>query len=387
MQKAEDKKTVDYNDFWLIKNNPLSKTGVFPYLGSQISPELEADKIYMVYRPEEELSRPEVLETFKLIPITDEHTMLGTGAGMMPAEEKGVHGVTGENPEYHDGLITCDIKIYSEQLKQEIENGKKDLSVGYFCRYELMPGVCNGQPYDAIQRDIKVNHIALVDEGRMGKDVRVMDSNINIKPLKEKTDMEENKTCDEDKREILREADAIAMKPASEFEGGEEEKFRTLTKKLEELSYKPSETGSNDEDPEIKEGEDEDAGNGEAETKKSDEDNKSSESQANDEDEDEKSEEEKKDDKSISMDEAVKYFARRDELVAKIRPIIGDNVNYGKMTIKEVVKYACDKLSLKNSEDALRGYIKAKSEIRKAAPAMDAMPEKSDTIRQYVKGE
>lgn len=200
MQKAEDKKTVDYNDFWLIKNNPLSKVGVFPYLGSQISPDLEPDKIYMVYRPEEELSRPEVLETFKLIPITDEHTMLGTGAGMMPAEKKGVHGVTGENSEYHNGLITCDIKIYSEQLKQEIENGKKDLSVGYFCRYELTPGVYNGQPYDAIQRDIKVNHIALVDEGRMGKDVRVMDSNINIKPLKEKTDMEENKACDEDIR-------------------------------------------------------------------------------------------------------------------------------------------------------------------------------------------
>ncbi len=55
-----------------------------------------------------------------------------------------------------------------------------------------------------------------------------------------------SKNEDVDKRKILREADAIAMKPASEFDGGEEEKFRTLTKKLEELSYDKSETGTAD---------------------------------------------------------------------------------------------------------------------------------------------
>lgn len=54
-------------------------------------------------------------------------------------------------------------------------------------------------------------------------------------------ELEENGIEDADHREIIREADAIAMKPASEFEGGEEEKFRTLTKKLEELGYTKSE--------------------------------------------------------------------------------------------------------------------------------------------------
>ena len=49
---------------------------------------------------------------------------------------------------------------------------------------------------------------------------------------------------DVDKRKLLREADAIAMKPASDFEGGEEEKFRTLTKKLESLGYNRSSRGT-----------------------------------------------------------------------------------------------------------------------------------------------
>ncbi len=424
--QAEDKKTVDYNDFWYIKNNPLSKVGIFPYLGRQIDPSLEPDKVYNVYRPEEELSKPETLETFKLIPITDEHTMLGTKDGMLPAEEKGIHGVTGENPEFKDGYVTCDIKIYSEKLKQEIENGKKDLSVGYFCRYELTPGEYLGRPYDAVQRDVRVNHIALVDEGRMGKDVRVMDSKDLNKPSKELNEMEEKRVCDEDKREILREADAIAMKPASEFDGGEEEKFRTLTAKLEELAYNPSETGADDEEiaeaeeekkaPVVIEIKEQDADLPESEEEEkpaSDEEvdkrklideiggilkekvdeevwrtiiqkaeelayNKS-EAGANDE---EVEEEEKKE--AFSMDEAVKYFGRRDAIVAKIRPLVGDNANYGNMTIKEVVKYACDKLNIKNSEDVLAGYIQAKSEMAK--PAMDGLFEKSNTMKQYLKG-
>ena len=60
------------------------------------------------------------------------------------------------------------------------------------------------------------------------------------------------KNEDVDKRELLREADAIAMKPASEFKGGEEEKFRTLTKKLEELGYNKSLAGTSDNEDEEK---------------------------------------------------------------------------------------------------------------------------------------
>lgn len=49
---------------------------------------------------------------------------------------------------------------------------------------------------------------------------------------------------EEDHRKLLDEADAIAMKPASDFKGGKEEKFRTLTKKLEELGYSRDERGN-----------------------------------------------------------------------------------------------------------------------------------------------
>ena len=137
---AMDKKEIDHNEFWYIKDNPLSKVGVFPYLGKQISPELEPDKIYNVLRPEEELNNEETLNSFKLVPIVDDHTMLGTKPGMKPAEEKGVHGVIGDDVYYKQGLIYGDLKIFSEKLKEEIENNKRELSMGYFCDYELKEG-------------------------------------------------------------------------------------------------------------------------------------------------------------------------------------------------------------------------------------------------------
>lgn len=69
-----------------------------------------------------------------------------------------------------------------------------------------------------------------------------------VVPVDGKPGDEESKTEDEaleaadgdeeeDKRQILREADKVAMLPVSEFEGGEEEKFRTLTALLEKLGY------------------------------------------------------------------------------------------------------------------------------------------------------
>lgn len=64
--------------------------------------------------------------------------------------------------------------------------------------------------------------------------------------IKEELECAKKNAEEEDHRKLLREADAIAMKPSSDFEGGEEEKFRTLTKKLEELGYSKDEAGRNE---------------------------------------------------------------------------------------------------------------------------------------------
>ena len=164
---------IDHNSYWQIDENPISRTGIFPYLGRQISPVLEPDRVYNVLRPEEELFSQATMDSFKLKPLVNDHCMLGED--FTPAEKHGIHGVLGERIRRKGDFLVANMEIYSETLKNEIRNGKKELSLGYFCDYDITPGTYKGIHYDAVQRNLRGNHIALVDRGRMGHDVRVMD--------------------------------------------------------------------------------------------------------------------------------------------------------------------------------------------------------------------
>lgn len=168
---------VDLNGFVTIQGNPISKVGVFDYLGAQIGlAGADADRIIKVYRPAEELADPECIDSFKLLPFINEHTMLGSEAeGMTPSERKGVEGMIGETVYFDEPYLRGNLRIVSESLKGAISGGKVELSPGYRCKYEMTSGTFNGQHYDAIQRNIRGNHLALVDEGRTGPDVAVLD--------------------------------------------------------------------------------------------------------------------------------------------------------------------------------------------------------------------
>lgn len=120
---------VDESGYITIEENPISRVGVFPYLGKNISTECEPDKIYNVLRPPEELGDPETMKSFGMIPLINDHVMLGEGH--TPAEEKGVHGTTGQRLSFKDGILYAPLRIFSTVLKSLIDSGKKELSLGY----------------------------------------------------------------------------------------------------------------------------------------------------------------------------------------------------------------------------------------------------------------
>lgn len=173
-------KKKDANGFWFIKHNPISKEGVFPYLGHTISDECEPNKIYKVYRPASTLN--DSVETWDNPPkpFIDDHEMLGEG--FTAIDDRPVQGVI-NNPVFENGVLYADITVYSEDLKQNIENGKKELSLGYFCKYKKERGVFKGEVYDYVQYDMVGNHIALVDAGRCGSDVKVFDHKCTMDSL------------------------------------------------------------------------------------------------------------------------------------------------------------------------------------------------------------
>ena len=165
---------IDENGYLLVENNPLTKEGVFPYSGAQIGLD-PPDRIFKVYRPAEELQKAETLKSFELVPFINEHAMLGDYG--VPAESKGVLGVVGQNVKFNAPYLTADIKIFGNKMKDLLERGKNNISACYSFDLDNTSGNFNGENYDCIQRNIRCNHIALVQEGRCGKDVRVLDKN------------------------------------------------------------------------------------------------------------------------------------------------------------------------------------------------------------------
>lgn len=199
MMENNSQREIDVNGYITIEKNPISRVGVFPYLGKSISSELEPERIYNVYRPAEELGDPEAMASFRMVPLINDHVMLG--AEFTPPEEKGVQGVTGEDVVFEGGILYAPLKIFSETLKRIIQGGKKALSLGYrVAQWEKKSGEFNGIPYDFIQRGIRGNHIALVDEARMGPDIAVLDGfafdsfDINVKGVSDEMPLESGKS-------------------------------------------------------------------------------------------------------------------------------------------------------------------------------------------------
>lgn len=174
---AMDEREYDLNGWFEIQDNPISRVGVYPYRGKNIKGAPDPDAMYMVYRPAEELKDPMCINSFRLVPWVDNHTMLGEGEKLTPVESRTIEGVLGEQIYFDeaDQTLKGNLKCWTNQHQDKIDGGKRELSLGYRCRYEYVPGVWNGIKYDYVQRTMRGNHLASVNDGRMGPDVAVMD--------------------------------------------------------------------------------------------------------------------------------------------------------------------------------------------------------------------
>ena len=116
-------------------------------------------------RPPEEVLNADSLSSFKGKPITVGHP------GAVNARNGKKHRVgTMLEPGRQDGdNVKVPVMVYDESAITSATSGKtKQLSLGYRLDLDETPGEWNGQPYDAVQRNIRINHLALVSKARAG---------------------------------------------------------------------------------------------------------------------------------------------------------------------------------------------------------------------------
>lgn len=172
---APSQRETDENGFLHVGASHITKATVNPYYGREIpgwqEAGLDPEAVYYGLRDPEELQAS--LETWAGLPLHIEHHI---DSAEEPQKLTRVGAVgTGAvwNPPYVDAPLT----VWDRAAIDAIEDGSfRELSCAYRYDPDFTPGSYEGTPYDFIMRNIRGNHVALVEEGRAGPDVVVADS-------------------------------------------------------------------------------------------------------------------------------------------------------------------------------------------------------------------
>lgn len=144
-------------DGYLTGRAIATNVGVFPYL-------MEDDSVQYELRAPEEVFHPDSVKTLKDLVMTNDHPKERVTSENAKKLSVGFTGDVHQD-QYH---LAPKITIIDAEAVQDVQGGKKALSCGYSLDLEFTSGTWMGVHYDAIQRNIRYNHLAIVPKGRAG---------------------------------------------------------------------------------------------------------------------------------------------------------------------------------------------------------------------------
>jgi hypothetical protein len=148
---------------------------VNPYRGDEIPRArelgLEPGRVYQLLRDPEELARS--VPTWNGMPLMIKHRPQSAN----DHDRDAVVGALGTNAAFQNPYLDNSLTVWDGEAIAGVESGQmRQLSCGYHYDADMTPGDFNGTPYDGVMRNIRGNHVSLVESGRAGNDVMVMDA-------------------------------------------------------------------------------------------------------------------------------------------------------------------------------------------------------------------
>lgn len=142
------------------------------YLGSEMG---KPDMEYVdVFRPDSEVFSQDAMHSFAHRPVTNDHPSESVTADNWGKYAK---GYTGDRIARDGEYIQVPLLLTDSETIKALENGKREMSAGYSAEIEYKDGTTpSGLHYDAIQRKIRANHVALVQNARAGHGARIGDT-------------------------------------------------------------------------------------------------------------------------------------------------------------------------------------------------------------------
>ena len=165
--------------FLCISDVPIARTGMMLYGPEETPLESGPDGLVKIFRDEEEVFRPETLASINGKPVTNEHPENDVTPESWRELTHGIVLNVRRGLGAMDDLLLADFLITTPEGIEAVQNGRREISLGYEADYdETEPGIGK-------QSNILINHVALVDQGRCGPRCSIRDK-IEVKPMASK---------------------------------------------------------------------------------------------------------------------------------------------------------------------------------------------------------
>lgn len=158
-------------DGYVVADVRVARTGIQEYMGAEIGrPDLS---VVRVYRPPQEVFAKDSLQSYAHKPVTNDHP-----SQMVTADtwKRAAIGQIGEDVVRDGEYVRVPLVMMDGEAIRAWEDGKRELSMGYTAEIIFDSGETpEGEQYDAVQTNLRMNHVALVGRARGGNNLRIGD--------------------------------------------------------------------------------------------------------------------------------------------------------------------------------------------------------------------
>lgn len=155
----------------------FARTGAQLYTAGQLGlKDEEPSKVITVYRDEADVFAEDSMESFRSAPVTIGHPKNEVGESVSVSAENAKElqvGALEGMPVRDEDTLGGTLVLTAKEAIDALEAGTQELSAGYLCDIEDVDG-------KFYQRNIRANHIAIVEKGRAGASCRISDEAIEV---------------------------------------------------------------------------------------------------------------------------------------------------------------------------------------------------------------
>lgn len=176
VQKLGPKRSLTPEGFLLCEDVPVARTGEMEYVQGEVPVEAGLDGLIRISREPGEVFRPETLASCVGKPVTVDHPDEFVNPTNFAQLAKGSMMNVRQGAGEQSDLIICDLLITAADAIKAVQDDEiEEVSLGYEADYEQV------SPGRGVQRNIVVNHVAIVPRGRCGPRCAIGDKEPEMK--------------------------------------------------------------------------------------------------------------------------------------------------------------------------------------------------------------